>query len=113
MSNTSAKKVYLTLKNHQLPVWRFYYQGHHSHPVRRTILVIKDQCTSTHVTGYELREGSDIRTFNNAPIKTYKRSLIAKIGQCGKRLRKRTDAALHNRSTLVREDLLGLVVKGV
>jgi len=108
----NGKNDYPILKNHQLPVWKFYYQGHHSHPVRRTILVLKDKCTETHVTGYELREGSEIRNFTAAPIKTYRRSKIAKVGQCGRRLRKRTDAALYNLSTLVREDLFELLRRG-
>ena len=110
MSNT---KNYPILKNSDMPVWRFYYQGDHSHPVRRVVIILRDRCTATHVTGYELREGSEVRPFSKAFIRTYDRDLIAKIGQCGRRLRKRTDQALHNRSTLVREDLVALIQKGV
>ncbi len=58
------------------PCAKFHYKGSHSHPVRRTILVI--ETTSNHIRGYELREGSLVRELKKAPIKTYKKSKIAK-----------------------------------
>lgn len=60
----------------KLPVARFYYKGNHSHPVKRTVLLVKS--TKTKVTGYELREGKTRRDFRNAPIKSYLRDKIAK-----------------------------------
>ena len=51
------------------PVARFYYQGNHSHPVRRTVLVT--ETTSNLIKGYELREGATVRELAKAPIKSY------------------------------------------
>lgn len=61
------------------PFYKFYYKGSHSHPVQRTVLVTK--LTRECVTGYELREGKLARTIDTAPIKTYRRSKIAKLSQ--------------------------------
>ncbi len=102
-------KDYSLVRN--LPVARFYYQGSHSHPVRRTILVIES--TSRKITGFELREGSEVRDYRSAPIKSYRRVKIAKIKQCGRRLRKRVDLRQHNKTTLQRVSLVDLVKKGV
>ena len=57
------------------PIARFYYQGSHTHPVRRTVLLI--QATPKYIRGYELRDGSVVRDFKDAPIKTYRRERIA------------------------------------
>jgi argininosuccinate synthase len=69
------------------PVARFYYKGTHSHPVRRTVLLIN--VTQNTISGFELREGSVVRAFNEAPVKTYRRRNIAKFNMCGKRLKNR------------------------
>ena len=60
---------------HKRPVARFYYTGSHTHPVRRTVLLIETK--PDYIRGYELREGGKVREFKDAPIKTYTRSRIA------------------------------------
>lgn len=85
------------------PVAKFYYKGHHSHPVRRTVIVIHS--TSSSITGYELREGSTVRSLANAPIKTYKKAKIAVERQV--RHKKKTDS-----STLVRSQMFDLLKAG-
>lgn len=57
------------------PLWKFWYQGTHSHPVRRTVLVT--QITDNLITGYELREGKKTRNAFKAPVKSYLREKIA------------------------------------
>ena len=102
------KKVYPFVKS--LPVAKFYYQGSHSHPVRRTVLVTES--TPAFIRGYEVREGSETRPFTKSKIKTYTRSKIAVVGQCGRRLRKRTPQDAHNCSTLTRLNLANFVKEG-
>jgi hypothetical protein len=67
-----------------LPVAKFFYKGSHSHPVRRTILVIENNRDD--IVGYELREGNTVRSLkqmvNN--IKKYKKSRIARYGDCSR-----------------------------
>ena len=90
-----------------LPVARFYYKGNHSHPVRRTVLVINSD--SKFIKGYEVREGTTVRIGNDLPVKTYKRSNIART----KQLRKDNPArTTQNKSTLVRKSLLDLITSG-
>lgn len=92
-----------------LPVAKFFYQGTHSHPVKRTVLVIES--TKKKITGYELREGNITRKLGKSPIKTYRRELIAR----GKNLRLenplRKKAA--NKSTLIRKKLINLLECGI
>ena len=93
-----------------VPVARFYYQGSHSHPVKRTVLVIESNKDS--LTGYELREGSTTRPFACAPIKTYNRCRIARSYQC------RKDSTAYQQSvrvatTLKRQNLIKIVTEGV
>jgi len=89
-----------------VPVARFWYKGNHTHPVRRTVLVTES--TRDYIKGYELRDGNIVRVASKAPVKTYKRSKIAR----GANLRKRQKAPL-NKSTLVRRPLLDLIESGV
>ena len=105
----NSKKDYPLVK--ALPVAKFYYQGSHTHPVRRTLLVT--EVTSTQICGYELRDGAIIRPFTKAPIKSFTRNKIAKIGQCGRRLRKRTPAELQTNTTLTRLGWVDFVKQGV
>ncbi len=107
-SRKKVKHTYPVRRN--LPVARFYYQGSHSHPVRRTILITES--TSRYIRGYELREGSEVRSFLDAPIKTFTRKKIAKIEQCGFRLRRRTPPKEHSSSTFQSVGLIDLVKKG-
>jgi hypothetical protein len=102
-------------KNYKLvkyrPVCYFYYRGSHSHPVRRTVLVVESN--SRVITGFELREGSEVRSYNRAPVKSYRRQRIAQVKQCGRRLRKRVDVRQHGNTTLQRVSLVDLVTRGV
>lgn len=60
------------------PAAKFYYRGSHTHPVRRTVLIIED--LPKVLIGYEIREGNDVRSVKNAPIKSYRKDRIAKGG---------------------------------
>ena len=93
----------------KLPVARFFYKGTHTHPVRRTVLVI-DQNESS-ITGYELREGNETRPGNKAPVKTYCRSKIAKTSslRLDNPLRREKTA----KSTLIRRPLMDLIESGI
>ena len=90
------------------PVARFYYQGSHTHPVRRTVLIIEDK--PDYIRGYELREGKVVRSAAKAPIKTYNRNKIAK----GEDLRAESPIRqiLRNKSTLVRKTLFNVLETG-
>lgn len=58
-----------------LPIWKFYYKGSHSKPVRTTIAVVSN--TPKVVTGYVLRRGNDVTTtLNRAKIQSFKKSDI-------------------------------------
>ncbi len=107
-----SEKVYdLVCKK---PVARFYYQGEHSHPVRRTILVIEDR--KDVLTGYEFREGSTVRTAEQAlkTIKSYRKDKIARWGDYS-RLRMSSTNFLKNpqASTLERLPLVEMFAEGV
>jgi hypothetical protein len=89
------------------PVARFYYKGNHTHPVRRTVLLV--EATEDHIRGYELREGNAVRNGSEAPFKTYLRSNIAKCSSL------RSDNPLKkkgNKSTLVRKNLMDVIIAG-
>ena len=77
---TKTQKMVYDLAPTKRPVARFYYQGKHSHPVRRTILIIEE--TKTLIRGYEFREGSTVRTRDQAltKVKSYRKDRIAKWG---------------------------------
>lgn len=104
----SERKEYEFVRN--LPVAKFYYKGNHSHPIRRTVLVIESN--SRFLRGYELREGAILRSYRSAPVKSYTRCKIARIAQCGRRLRRRTPAQLHGQLTLTRLPLKEYVKQG-
>lgn len=96
------------------PIWRFYYQGGHSHPVRRTVAVI--EVGEDRVTGYELRHGNEVRgRLDECPVKSYNLSKIAKIGQLDARrpLRRDTKSKNATKSTLSRDPLESVLTKGV
>lgn len=101
-------KEYQFVRNR--PVARFFYQGDHTHPVRRTVLII--QTTSKVITGYELREGAAIREFKDAPIKSYSRKKIAKVGQIDRRRALRRQVNNPGVTTLTRSNLKELVRYG-
>ncbi len=61
------------------PVAKFFYKEGHTHPVRRTVLITKEN--QDFIVGYELREGKETRVGSQAPLKTYCKSDIAKYGE--------------------------------
>jgi hypothetical protein len=91
-----------------MPIARFWYKGTHTHPVRRTILVVEQ--TREYIRGYELREGRIIRPAAKAPVKTYRRERIARGASL------RTDSPIRKlypqKSTLVRKTLLDVIEVG-
>jgi hypothetical protein len=104
-----AKKDYSIVRNQ--PVAEFYYKGDsHSHPVRRKVLI--HSITSKLITGYEIREGNEVRSFKSAPIKSYRRDRIARVEQCGRRLKARTPKNQLKKTTFRRTSLLDLVKSG-
>jgi len=94
------------------PVAKFFYKGDHTHPVRRSVLII-DQNDDI-ITGYELREGSNVRDFKDAPVKSYRRDRIARIGEIDRRrvLRRSTEQRAWSKSTLIRTSLRELIRRG-
>lgn len=96
------------------PVARFYYQGTHSHPVRRTVLVIENK--SNVIVGYELREGSTVRTFAEArqSVKSYRKDRIARWGDyCRLRQSRKTSDKPSNETTLQRFSISSLFSEGM
>ncbi len=97
------------------PVARFYYQGTHSHPVRRTVLVLEDRPDC--LIGYEIREGGVVRPLPVAGmkrcVKRYNKAEIARWGDYS-RLTKSNKASDNNpnRSTLQRASLTSLFTEG-
>lgn len=99
----------------RLPLARFFYQGAHSHPVRRTVIIIAE--TKETITGYELREGTEVRSTSevvrNKMIKTYRKDNIPKWGDYS-RLRMTTKTCLKDpeASTLERFPILTMFSEG-
>jgi len=102
------KQTYSVVR--ETPVAKFLYKGNHSHPVKRTVLVIESN--SRYIKGYELREGKVLRDFTNAPVKTYCKSKIATVKQCRKEVRNKVKKGL-NSTTLQRVTLTDLVQNGI
>lgn len=90
------------------PVARFFYRGEsHSHPVRRTVLVIST--TRDLITGYEIRSGAEVREQDDAPVKSYRRDRIPAYGDYWRLRRYNEDAAT---TTLRRCSMANLRRKG-
>lgn len=90
------------------PLAKFWYKGSHSHPIKRTVLIIDEN--KDRIIGYELREGNIVRKLGVAPVKTFKKEKIAKYSDLG--------AANHRkpggrRSTLRKSPLLEVLDKGL
>lgn len=110
MNATSVKK---SVRVHDLvtfkPLARFYFQGDHSHPVRREVLIINEDAHT--ITGYEIREGNKIRTLRQAihKVKVYRKDKIACWGDYS-RLRMTSKTIFKNpqESTLERFPLVDL-----
>lgn len=107
MSNT---RIYVPVKKR--PIAKFFYRGNHSHPVRRTVVVT--EMTDEMLTGYELREGRQVRAVAEAPLKSFRRDRIAKIQQLDRRrkLRRQTAPEEQSKTTLKRESLMDLLGHG-
>ena len=109
MSNLSH---YSLVRNR--PVARFFYRGKHTHPVRRTVLIVENNGKT--FTGYELREGDMVRsTVDKAPVKSFRKDRIAAIGEIDKRrkLRQSTPKKRQDQTTFTRSDLTSLVTDGI
>jgi hypothetical protein len=90
------------------PLARFFYRGQsHSHPVRRSVLIISTD--KNHITGYEIREGETIREVSEAPVKTFRKDRIPKWGDYWRLRRYGKDAET---STLKRCSLRNLEKRG-
>ena len=111
MNTVKQPKLYELVRNQ--PVARFYYQGTHSHPIRRTVLVVEE--TDTHITGYEMRCGNEVRDVGEArkTVRTYRKDKIAKWGDYS-RLRQSSVGFMHKpeESTLCRESIMTMFTKG-
>ena len=106
---TKSKLKYPIVQN--MPVARFYYKGHHSHPVRRTVIVT--EMTPKFIRGYEIREGSITRTLNIAPIKSFSRDRIAQVKSIRSETRKNFKPTLASTAQpIVRADLLNILTDG-
>jgi len=108
---TKKRKVYDLVSKR--PVARFYYQGTHSHPIRRTVLIIEE--TPTLIRGYEFREGSSVRTKDKAlkKVKSYRKDRIAKWGDYS-RLTMSSEGFFKNpkKTTLERFPILVMFTEG-
>jgi hypothetical protein len=105
-------KHYRFVKN--LPVADFWYQGNHSHPVFRRVLITESNAKT--ITGYEWQCGRNrVTRLTDAPVKTYRRDCIARIGELDKRrnLYQVTPKSQHASTTLVRRNWDTLVVEGL
>lgn len=95
----------------KLPVARFYYQGNHTHPIRRTVLIIESD--RKYIKGYELRCGNKVRSREDAPIRSYKKSEIACFGDYSRlRNAKKNAGRAATESTLSRSSLKQLSTVG-
>ncbi len=98
----------------RLPLAKFYYQGNHTHPVRRTVLIIESDVN--YITGYELREGNIVRNIEESRrcVKTYRKDLIAKWGDYSRLTQaKKTSDKDPETSTLERFPLSLMFTDGV
>jgi len=104
-----AKMKYKFLNDDQ-PIVKFYYKGHHDHPVQRTGIIIEDKPEILVV--YELREGSTVRSFNSSVIKSYRKDKIANYEHT-KRLRRAKRNKNKEGTTLRRLSFFDLFREGV
>lgn len=106
---TSAPKEYDIIGTK--PVARFYYQGHHTHPIRRTVLIIEEH--PNRIVGYEMREGTHVRNIADAPVKSYNIDKIAKYGDYSRLTKSKiTKNKDPQESTLLRESVLSIIKSG-
>lgn len=93
-----------------LPVWKFFYKGNHSKPIRTTLAVVEN--TPNVVTGYVLRRGNEVCTkLQDAKIQSFKKSDIACLGQvCRSATTKKSNKA--KRTTLTKHSIVDLITTG-
>lgn len=111
MKPLATKRLYELVP--KKPVARFFYRGTHTHPIRRTVLVIQDM--PDYLVGYEFREGSTVRSLEDARkhVKRYNKANIAKYGDYS-RLRQTSHGFMRREddTTLVRESIMTMFTKG-
>lgn len=96
----------------EIPVARFWYKGQsHTHPIRRTGLIVEWNKSKGYFKALELREGRTVRAARSAPVKTYSFTQIAKGEnlRAGSRVRRKYG----KRTTLQRTGLMSIVTDGV
>ena len=72
----SMDTKYCLVRN--LPVWKFFYKGTHSKPVRTTLAVT--EVRGDIVKGYVMRRGNTVcGRMQDAPIKSFKKSEMATL----------------------------------
>lgn len=90
------------------PIAKFFYQGNHSHPIRRTVIL--DKNTTDYIAGYEIRSGNDVFTLQEAPYKQYSKAKIARAGDyCRIRRTKKYQNVSADTTTLERLELLEVI----
>jgi hypothetical protein len=102
MSDVSVKLI------RNLPVWKFFYKGSHSKPIRTTLAVVSN--TPNVVTGYVLRRGNEVcNRLQDAKIHSFKKSEIACLGQVCPTSKKSKNA---NKTTLTKHSIVDLIATG-
>lgn len=102
MTNGSVKLI------RNLPVWKFYYKGSHSKPIRTTLAVVSN--TPKIVTGYVLRRGNKVcNKLQDAKIHSFKKSEIACKGQICSTAKKSKNASA---TTLTKHSIVDLIETG-
>lgn len=90
-----------------MPVAKFYYQGSHSHPIRRTVVIIESG--ENFIRGYEVREGYTVRKLKESPVKTFLLNKIATLDKLGARKHRKPGP---NKTSLKRLELIDLLANG-
>ena len=104
-------KIYDLVANK--PVARFYYKGQHSHPIRRTVLIIEEK--DNLLIGYEIRSGNEVRSVKEALscVKSFRKDEIAKWGDyCRLRMSSKTFMKDPESSTLERQSIVTMFTEG-
>ncbi len=72
MDTTTLDLEYQVIRNK--PIAKFRYKGTHSKPVRRTVLITGLE--QNVITGYEVREGNELRDAEDEVIKSFTKDAI-------------------------------------
>ena len=72
MDTTTLDLEYPVIRNK--PIAKFRYKGTHSKPVRRTVLITALERNV--ITGYEVREGNELRGAEDEVIKSFTKDEI-------------------------------------